>query len=68
MADKKVEFIEFTEDYEIATGKTPKELVTAVRKLLEKEYEPEGPVFITQDGTLCQVMILMDEEEVKEEA
>lgn len=48
-------------DYEIATGATPKELVVSVRKLLEKEYEPEGAAFFAA-GLFCQTMILWDEE------
>lgn len=55
----------FVYDYEIATGATPKELATNVRKLLEKEYEPEGPVFSDKIGTLCQVMLLWDEDKEK---
>lgn len=52
-------------DYEIAKGETPELLVKDVRRLLEKEYEPEGPAFFAA-GFFCQTMLLWDEEkEVK---
>ena len=49
-------------DYEIAIGSSSTALVNSVRKLLEKEYEPEGPVFKDKEGNLCQVMLMYDEE------
>lgn len=49
-------------EYTIVSAKDDKSLIIMVNDMIEQGWETEGGVFISNDGTFYQTMILFDDD------